>query len=198
MPPVAQTLFVTLVLGALGALTINVLRLSKVGWWSAMPDPAWGELVLAPTLGALAAFGIFLLGSSGLLLTSDKGAEHRCPPSSSACWASSPGSCMMKPSVVFAVRCPAVRRRQPCHRDLSGGPFPCGGAARRQGILRGRSGAQVWHREANFRRAGVHLAGAVRRCDEQPHAAGVAGDQRADHASEIRELVLAVIMRSNW
>ena len=72
MPSVAQTLFVTLILGALGALTINVLRLSKVGWWAAQPDPAWGELILAPTLGALAAFGIFLLGSSGLLLTSDK------------------------------------------------------------------------------------------------------------------------------
>jgi hypothetical protein len=74
MPSVAQTLFVTLILGALGALTINVLRLSKVGWWAAQPDPAWGELALAPTLGALAAFGIFLLGSSGLLLTSDKAA----------------------------------------------------------------------------------------------------------------------------
>jgi hypothetical protein len=74
MPSVAQTLFVTLILGALGALTINVLRLSKVGWWAAVPDPAWGELLLAPTLGALAAFGIFLLGSSGLLLTSDKSA----------------------------------------------------------------------------------------------------------------------------
>jgi uncharacterized surface protein with fasciclin (FAS1) repeats len=72
MPSVAQTLFVTLILGALGALTINVLRLSKVGWWAAQPDPAWGELILAPSLGALAAFGIFLLGSSGLLLTSDK------------------------------------------------------------------------------------------------------------------------------
>ncbi|HKH03231.1 MAG TPA: hypothetical protein VKB08_21285, partial [Bradyrhizobium sp.] len=71
MPSVAQTLFVTLILGALGALTINVLRLSKVGWWAAQSDPAWGELALAPTLGALAAFGIFLLGSSGLLLTSD-------------------------------------------------------------------------------------------------------------------------------
>ena len=70
-PPVAQTLFVTLALGALGALTINVLRLSKVGWWSAQPDPLWGEVVLSPLLGALAAFGIFLLGSSGLLLTSD-------------------------------------------------------------------------------------------------------------------------------
>jgi hypothetical protein len=71
MPSVAQTLFVTLILGALGALTINVLRLSKVGWWAAQSDPAWGELMLSPTLGALAAFGIFLLGSSGLLLTSD-------------------------------------------------------------------------------------------------------------------------------
>jgi hypothetical protein len=70
-PPVAQTLFVTLFLGALGALTINVLRLSKIGWWGGQPDPQWGEVVLCPLLGALAAFGIFLLGSSGLLLTSD-------------------------------------------------------------------------------------------------------------------------------
>ena len=70
-PPVAQTLLVTLFLGALGALTINTLRLSKIGWWSAQPDPAWGELVLSPLVGALAAFGIFLLGSAGLLLTGD-------------------------------------------------------------------------------------------------------------------------------
>lgn len=70
-PPVAQTLLVTLFLGALGALTINSLRLSKIGWWSAQPDPAWGELVLSPLVGALAAFGIFLLGSAGLLLTGD-------------------------------------------------------------------------------------------------------------------------------
>ena len=70
-PPVAQTLLVTLFLGALGALTINTLRLSKVGWWSPQPDPAWGELFLSPLIGALAAFGIFLLGSAGLLLTGD-------------------------------------------------------------------------------------------------------------------------------
>lgn len=70
-PPVAQTLFVTLVLGALGALTINALRLSKIGWWGSQRDPLWGELLLSPSLGALAAFGIFLLGSAGLLLTGD-------------------------------------------------------------------------------------------------------------------------------
>jgi hypothetical protein len=71
IPPVAQTLFVTLFLGALGALTLNVLRLSKVGWWSKHDDPLWGELTASPLLGALAAFGVFLLGSTGLLLTSD-------------------------------------------------------------------------------------------------------------------------------
>src|SRR5258708_1425709 len=69
--PAAQTLFVTMVLGALGALTLNVLRMSKVGWWSLQDDPPWGEIVVGPLLGALAAFGIFLVGSSGLLLTSD-------------------------------------------------------------------------------------------------------------------------------
>jgi hypothetical protein len=70
-PPAAQTLFVTMVLGALGALTLNVLRMSKVGWWSLQDDPPWGEIIVGPLLGALAAFGIFLIGSSGLLLTSD-------------------------------------------------------------------------------------------------------------------------------
>jgi uncharacterized surface protein with fasciclin (FAS1) repeats len=70
-PPVGQTLLVTLFLGALGALTFNVLRLSKVGYWSNSADPLWGEIVISPLLGALAAFGIFLMGSAGLLLTSD-------------------------------------------------------------------------------------------------------------------------------
>ena len=70
-PPAAQTLFVTMFLGALGALTLNVLRMSKVGWWSLQNDPLWGEIVVGPLLGALAAFGIFLIGSSGLLLTTD-------------------------------------------------------------------------------------------------------------------------------
>ncbi len=71
MPLIAQTLFVTLFLGAMGALTINVLRLSKIGWWREQEEPAWGELLLSPFVGALAAFCIFLLGSTGLLLTSD-------------------------------------------------------------------------------------------------------------------------------
>jgi uncharacterized surface protein with fasciclin (FAS1) repeats len=71
-PPAAQTLMVTLLLGALGALTFNTLRLSRAGWWGANhPDPFWGEIVVGPLLGALAAFGIFLVGSAGLLLTSD-------------------------------------------------------------------------------------------------------------------------------
>jgi hypothetical protein len=70
-PPAAQTLFVTMFLGALGALTLNLLRMSKVGWWSLQDDPPWGEIIVGPLLGALAAFGIFLVGSSGLLLTAD-------------------------------------------------------------------------------------------------------------------------------
>jgi len=69
--PAAQTLFVTLLIGTLGALTLNILRLSKVGWWANHEDPDWGEIVLSPFLGALAAFGIYLVGSAGLLLTSD-------------------------------------------------------------------------------------------------------------------------------
>jgi uncharacterized surface protein with fasciclin (FAS1) repeats len=70
-PPAAQTLFVTMFLGALGALTLNLLRMSQVGWWSLQRDPPWGEIIVGPLLGALAAFGIFLVGSSGLLLTAD-------------------------------------------------------------------------------------------------------------------------------
>jgi hypothetical protein len=70
-PPAAQTLFVTMFLGALGAFTLNILRMSKVGWWSLQDDPLWGEIIVGPLLGALAAFGIFLLGSTGLLLTSE-------------------------------------------------------------------------------------------------------------------------------
>jgi fluoride ion exporter CrcB/FEX len=69
--PAAQTLFVTLLVGALGALTLNILLLSKVGWWANHEDPEWGEIVISPFLGALAAFGIYLVGSAGLLLTSD-------------------------------------------------------------------------------------------------------------------------------
>jgi hypothetical protein len=71
LPPGAQTLFVTLILGALGALTLNVLRMSSVGWWAHQPEPVWGEIIVAPFLGALAAFGIFLIGNAGLLLTTD-------------------------------------------------------------------------------------------------------------------------------
>jgi hypothetical protein len=78
-PPAAQTLFVTMFLGALGALTLNVLRMSKVGWWSLQEDPLWGEIVVGPLLGALAAFGIFLVGSAGLLLTTDSSSAQ--PPS---------------------------------------------------------------------------------------------------------------------
>jgi hypothetical protein len=75
-PPAAQTLMVTLLLGALGAITLNALRMSGVGWWSNHPDPFWGEIFVGPLLGALAAFGIFLVGSAGLLLTSDgRGAQ---------------------------------------------------------------------------------------------------------------------------
>jgi Fasciclin domain len=75
-PPAAQTLLVTLLLGALGAVTLNALRMSRVGWWSNHPDPLWGEIVVGPLLGALAAFGIFLVGSAGLLLASDaRGAQ---------------------------------------------------------------------------------------------------------------------------
>ena len=70
-PPAAQTLAVTLFLGALGALTLNVLRMSHVGWWSAQSDPLWGEIIVSPLIGSLAAFGIFLIGSAGLLLTGD-------------------------------------------------------------------------------------------------------------------------------
>jgi hypothetical protein len=80
LPSIAQTLFVTLFLGALGALTLNVLRLSRIGWWSLQTDPYWGEVLLSPLLGALAAFGIFLLGSTGLLLTSDfNGGQSQTP-----------------------------------------------------------------------------------------------------------------------
>jgi hypothetical protein len=70
-PPAAQTLFVTLFLGALGALALNVLRMSNVGWWANQSEPLWGEIFVSPLLGALAAFGIFLIGSAGLLLTAD-------------------------------------------------------------------------------------------------------------------------------
>jgi hypothetical protein len=71
IPPIAQTLFVTLFLGALGALATNTLRLSRVGLWERQPEPPWGELLLSPLIGALAAFGIFLLGSTGLLFTGE-------------------------------------------------------------------------------------------------------------------------------
>lgn len=70
-PPAAQTLFVTLFLGALGELTVNVLRLSQLGWWRDEKDPAWGEIVVSPMLGALAALAIYLVVGAGLLLTSD-------------------------------------------------------------------------------------------------------------------------------
>jgi uncharacterized surface protein with fasciclin (FAS1) repeats len=70
-PPAAQTLFVTLFLGALGALALNMLRMSSVGWWGNQSEPLWGEIIVGPLLGALAAFGIFLIGSAGLLLTAD-------------------------------------------------------------------------------------------------------------------------------
>jgi fluoride ion exporter CrcB/FEX len=70
-PPAAQTMYVTLLLGALGALTLNMLRMSRVGWWSKQDDPLWGEIIVSPFLGSLAAFSIFLIASAGLLLTAD-------------------------------------------------------------------------------------------------------------------------------
>jgi hypothetical protein len=70
-PPAAQTLIVTLFMGALGGLTVNVLRLSQLGWWRGQKDPLWGEIFVSPILGALAAFAIYLVGAAGLLLTSD-------------------------------------------------------------------------------------------------------------------------------
>jgi hypothetical protein len=77
--PQAQTLFVTLFLGALGALTLNILRLSHVGWWRDKQDPLWGDIIVGPFLGALAAFGIFLVGSAGLLLATE--GSNSQPPS---------------------------------------------------------------------------------------------------------------------
>ena len=65
-----QTLFVTLFLGAMGALALNVLRMSNVGWWANQSEPLWGEIIVGPRLGALAAFGIFLIGSAGRLTDS--------------------------------------------------------------------------------------------------------------------------------
>jgi Fasciclin domain len=70
-PPAAQTLVVTLFMGALGGLTVNALRLSQLGWWRGQKDPQWGEIFVSPILGALAALAIYLVGSAGLLLTSD-------------------------------------------------------------------------------------------------------------------------------
>ena len=58
-------------LGALGGLTVNGLRLSQLGWWRGQRDPEWGEILVCPILGALAAFAIYLVGAAGLLLTSD-------------------------------------------------------------------------------------------------------------------------------
>lgn len=79
MPPAAQTLFVTMALGALGAISLNILRMSHVGGWGGIDDPLWGEILVGPLLGALGAFGVFLLGSAGLMLTSEGGSAH--PPS---------------------------------------------------------------------------------------------------------------------
>jgi len=70
-PPAAQTLIVTLFMGALGGLTVNALRLSQLGWWRGQRDPLWGEIFVSPILGALAALAIYLVGNAGLLLTSD-------------------------------------------------------------------------------------------------------------------------------
>jgi hypothetical protein len=52
-PPAAQTFVVTLLLGALGALGLNTLRMSKVGWWADHPDPLWGDIFVGPLIGAL-------------------------------------------------------------------------------------------------------------------------------------------------
>ena len=42
-----------------------------MGWWKNQKDPLWGEIIVGPLLGALAAFGIFLVGNAGLLLTGE-------------------------------------------------------------------------------------------------------------------------------
>jgi hypothetical protein len=64
-PPAAQTLVVTLFMGALGGLTVNALRLSQLGWWRGQRDPLWGEIFVSPILGALAALAIYRAAQSG-------------------------------------------------------------------------------------------------------------------------------------
>jgi hypothetical protein len=57
--------------GCAGRPTVNAPRLSQLGWWRGQRDPLWGEIFVSPILGALAALAIYLVGSAGLLLTSD-------------------------------------------------------------------------------------------------------------------------------
>jgi hypothetical protein len=84
-PPAAQTLIVTLFMGGLGGLTVNTLRLSQLGWWRGRADPLWGEIIVSPMLGALAALAIYLVGSAGLLLTSDfRAAQNGASPLSAS------------------------------------------------------------------------------------------------------------------
>lgn len=66
LPATIQALFVTILFGFLGGLTVNLLRLSYVGYWGLSPEPDWGDVVISPIAGAVAATIIYLVAAFAL------------------------------------------------------------------------------------------------------------------------------------
>lgn len=68
LPTSMQALAVTILFGMLGGQTVNLLRLSRVGYWGTQPEPEWSDIAAVPILGGIAAIAIYLLTAMGIVV----------------------------------------------------------------------------------------------------------------------------------
>lgn len=68
LPTSMQALAVTILFGILGGQTVNLLRLSRVGYWGTQPEPDWSDIAAVPILGGIAALAIYLLTAMGIVV----------------------------------------------------------------------------------------------------------------------------------
>lgn len=68
LPTSMQALAVTILFGMLGGQTVNLLRLSRVGYWGTQPEPDWSDIAAVPILGGIAALAIYLLTAMGIVV----------------------------------------------------------------------------------------------------------------------------------
>jgi hypothetical protein len=81
LPTTMQALVVTILFGVLGGLTVNLLRLSKIGYWGLASEPDWGDVFISPIAGAIAAMIIYLVSATGLPLLTDARSSASAPVS---------------------------------------------------------------------------------------------------------------------